>query len=400
MPLILIDYGGNDLRKRILIILFFLVLVGVGIFVYLGQRDVRQRQLYYSGTIEADHAELSFQVNGKVIDVFADEGEAVEEKQLLAILDQAEYRALYENAQANLEESLKNVEKAEKLLMVYRKTLPAKIERAEAGLNVLKSKVRELEAGYREQDIRQARLARSNAENIMEEAEKDRKRYEALYQKGVISEKQWDRVKLEHEIAQKNYEKAEEALDMLEEGVRNETIQTAKVRVLEGESVLKQAESNLEKIGAAEKEVETARAHVKAARSSVDLAHIRMNYTKLLAPFQGVITSRNIEVGEVVLPGQEVITLSDLSHVELKIFVDETEIGKVKVGQEADIKIDTFPDKVYRGRVSFISTEAEFTPKIIQTHKERVKLVYLVKISIPNPDLELKPGMPADAWLE
>jgi len=387
-------------RKRILIILFFLVLIGVSIFVYLGQRHVKERELYYSGTIEADHAELSFQVNGKVIDILVEEGENVKKNQLLAILDESEYKALYENAMANLEKFLRNIEKAEKVLIVHKKTLPVEVERAEAGLNVLKSQLRELEAGYREQDIEQARLALSNAENIMKEAEKDKERYEALFQKGVISEKQWGRVKLEYEIALKNYEKAKEALDILEEGVRRETIQTAKVRVLEGESALKQAESNLEKIGAAEKEVETARAQAKAARSSVDLAYIRMNYTKLLAPFQGVITSRNIEAGEVVLPGQEVMTLSDLSHVELKIFVDEIEIGKVRPGQEADIKIDTFPDKVYKGRVSFVSPEAEFTPKIIQTHKERVKLVYLVKISIPNPDLELKPGMPADAWLQ
>jgi HlyD family secretion protein len=84
----------------------------------------------------------------------------------------------------------------------------------------------------------------------------------------------------------------------------------------------------------------------------------------------------------------------------LKVFVDETEIGKVKPGQAVDVKIDTFPDKTYVGRVSYISPEGEFTPKIIQTHKERVKLVYLVKITISNPNLELKTGMPADAWFK
>jgi HlyD family secretion protein len=138
---------------------------------------------------------------------------------------------------------------------------------------------------------------------------------------------------------------------------------------------------------------------VQGARAAVELAGIQLKYTQLRAPFTGIITSRYIEPGEVVLPGREVLTLSDLTTVELKIFVDETEIGKVKPGQKAEVRVDTFPDKVYRGKVSFISPEGEFTPKIIQTHKERVKLVYLVKISIPNPDLELKSGMPADAWL-
>jgi HlyD family secretion protein len=113
----------------------------------------------------------------------------------------------------------------------------------------------------------------------------------------------------------------------------------------------------------------------------------------------GVVTSRNIEPGETVTPGREVITISDLSRVDLKIFVDETEIGKVKPGQKVDVKVDTFPGKTYTGSVSFISPEGEFTPKIIQTKKERVKLVYLVKVSIANPNVELKSGMPADAWL-
>ena len=111
-----------------------------------------------------------------------------------------------------------------------------------------------------------------------------------------------------------------------------------------------------------------------------------------------MVISRNIEPGETVNVGREVITISDLSRVDLKIFVDETQIGKVKPGQKAEVKVDTFPDKVFAGFVSFISPEGEFTPKIIQTKKERVKLVYLVKISIANP-AELKAGMPADALL-
>jgi HlyD family secretion protein len=111
-----------------------------------------------------------------------------------------------------------------------------------------------------------------------------------------------------------------------------------------------------------------------------------------------MILSRNMEPGEVVTPSQEVLTISALSRVDLKVFVEETEIGRIAPGQPVDVKIDTFPDKTYAGRVAYISPQAEFTPKIIQTHKERVKLVYLVKVSVPNPNYELKSGMPADAW--
>jgi HlyD family secretion protein len=130
------------------------------------------------------------------------------------------------------------------------------------------------------------------------------------------------------------------------------------------------------------------------------MVRIQLGYTKLIAPYDGIITSRNVEPGEVVSPGREVLTMSDLSRVDLKIFVDETEIAKVRPGQKVEVKVDTFKDKVFSGLVSYISPDAEFTPKIIQTKKERVKLVYLVKVSLPNPAFELKTGMPADAYLK
>ena len=387
------------MKKRIVVIIFFFLLFGAGILVYLGQRNVQQRELYYSGTIEAKHAELGFQVSGRIRDVLVDEGQLVEKDQALAVLDQSEYQARHEQAKAHLESFIKNLQRLEVVLEVYEKSLPDEVARAEAGVKVLLSQLQELEAGYREQDIERARLVFSTSRDIMEEAGKNKVRYDKLFQKGIVSEKEWDAIKLKYETASKEFEKAKEALEMLREGVREETIQTARARVAEGKAIVKQAGSNLKKIDAAEKEVETARAQVQAARSAVGLAKIHLKYTLLRAPFKGIITSRNIEPGEVVLPGREVMTLSDLSTVELKIFVGETEIGKVKPGQRVEVRVDSFPDKVYRGKVSFISPEGEFTPKIIQTHQERVKLVYLVKVSIPNPDLELKSGMPADAWL-
>ena len=174
---------------------------------------------------------------------------------------------------------------------------------------------------------------------------------------------------------------------------------TATAKMEEAKAALLQAKSNLNKIDAMEKEIAAAQAQVKAGQAAAEQAQLQLGYCRLAAPYQGIITSRNIEPGEVITPSRQVLTLSDLSSVKLKIFVGETEIGRVKPGQKVDIKTDTFPGKVYNGAVSFISPEGEFTPKIIQTHKERVKLVYLVEVTIPNPNLELKSGMPADAWL-
>jgi HlyD family secretion protein len=387
------------LRKRIVAAVFFALLVGVGVLVYLGQRTVQLEELYYSGTIEARGAGLSFQVSGRVTDIPADEGQVVQENQVLAVIDQSEYQARFEQAEANLESAVKNLQRAEMVVTLSNETLPNDVARAEAGVKVLLAQLRELEAGSRQQEIERARLAYLTAKDIMEEAGKDKRRFEKLFEKNLVPEKQWDQVRLNYETAMKEFERAEETLKLLEEGARKETIDTAKARIAEGRAVLDQARANLKKIDAAEKEVEAAAAGVKAAQSALTLAEIQREHTRLRAPFEGVITSRNVERGEVVSPGQEVFSLSDLSRVELKIFVDETEIGRVKPGQKAEVRTDTFPDKPYIGTVSFISPEGEFTPKMIQTHKERVKLVYLVKVAIPNPNHELKSGMPADAWL-
>jgi HlyD family secretion protein len=114
----------------------------------------------------------------------------------------------------------------------------------------------------------------------------------------------------------------------------------------------------------------------------------------------GVVLSKNIEPGEYVAPGTPVVTVGDLVHVWLRAYIPETEQRRVKVGQKADVTIDNNPGKIFLGRVSFIAQEAEFTPKNVQTEKERVKLVFRIKIDITNPEMELKPGMPADAVIE
>jgi len=386
-------------KKRLIIIIFLVLLFGVGIFVYFGQHNVQLKEVYYSGTIEARRAELAFQVSGRVIEILPDEGQFVKKDQTLAELDQSEYEARHEQAKANVESAIKNLQRAETVLEVYRKTLPDEVARAEAGVRVLVAQLKELEAGSRQQEIERARLAFLTAKDVMEEARRNKQRFEKLFEKALVSEKQWEEVKLRYETASKELEQAKETLDLLEEGVRKETLETARARIAEGRALVAQARGNLKRIDAAKSEAEVAVAQVRAAQSALKLAEIELSYTRLRAPFEGIITSRNVELGEVVLSGREVFSLSDLSSVDLKIFVDETEIGKVKPGQSVEVRVDTFPGRIYRGRVSFISPEGEFTPKIIQTHKERVKLVFLVKVSISNPELELKSGMPADAWL-
>ena len=390
--------GGVALKKRIIVI-FVVLLVGVGLLVYYGQRKARQGELYYSGTIEATQSHLAFQTGGRVLNVLVKEGQAVAKDQLLAELDPAELRSRLEQAKANLEKSLKSREQAVALLKVTEKTLPAEEARAEAAVRALASQLDELKAGSRTQEVARAKQAMESAAAVMEDAKRNAERYESLFRKGTVSEKERDAVRLRYDTALREYERSRETYDLAREGSRAETIRTAEARLAEGEALLKQARSNLGRIETTRKEAEAARALVAAAGAALDQAAIQLDYTRLTAPRAGVITSRSIEPGEVVTPGREALTLSELATVDLKIFVDETQIGKVKPGQKAEVRVDTFPERTFAGTVTFISPEGEFTPKIIQTRKERVKLVYLVKVSIPNPAFELKSGMPADAWL-
>ena len=336
------------MKKKVIIIVFVLFLVGAGAFVYFGRINRPSDELFFSGTIETTQANLSFQAPGRVAAVFVKEGQAVTRDSMIAELDRSEYQARYDQANANLERARQSRKQAQSVLATYQKTLPAEVTRAQAGVR--------------------------SAQDMLADARKNYRRYEDLYKQEVVTEKERDSMKLAYDVAQS--------------------------RLIEAESVLKLAEGNLTKMDVARQDIQTAAAQVEVARAALEQANVQLSYTRLKSPMNGVVVSRSIEPGETVNTGREVIAVADLARVDLKIYVPETQIGKVKPGQQVEVQVDTFPGKKYAGTVAFISPEGEFTPKIIQTQKERVKLVYLVKISIDNPAHELKAGMPADARLK
>lgn len=335
------------MKKKAIILAFFGLFLAAAVFVYLAKEKNRQDELFFSGTIEATDSQLAFQVRGIIRSVLVSEGQAVKPEELLAVLDDSEYQAALGQAAANLEAARKNLSKIEATLTLLKETLPADIDRARAAVE--------------------------SAGAVYEEAKRNLERYEALFEIKAVSEQDRDAMKRHHD--------------------------TALAGLAESRAALRQAESGLKKIEATEEERKAAAAQIGAFEATRKLAEIQLGHTRLTAPFEGIVTSRNVEPGEVVTAGREVLTVSDLSRLDLKIYVNETDLGKVRPGQAVDVRIDTFPGKTYRGTVSYVSPEGEFTPKIIQTRKERVKLVYLVKVSIPNERLELKTGMPADAWL-
>jgi len=334
-------------KTKGLVIGFVVLLIAAALFVFVGKANRQNGTLFYSGTIEATQVRLSFQVSGRVLKVHVEEGQRVENGRLLVEMEPDEFDARVSQAQANLDRARKVELQAKAALAVLEKTLPAEVARAEAGLR--------------------------SARAVLRDAERNDQRYANLFDQDVVSEKDRDTVRLNYEMA--------------------------KSRLAESESLLGLARGNLSRLEASRKDVDAARAQIAVAEAALTQARIQRTYAELRSPLAGVVTSRGVEPGEIVSAGREILSVSDLSRVDLNIYVDETSIGRVRPGQRALVRVDTFPDRDFEAKVSFVSPEGEFTPKIIQTQKERVKLVYLVKVSIPNPRFELKTGMPADALL-
>ena len=145
------------------------------------------------------------------------------------------------------------------------------------------------------------------------------------------------------------------------------------------------------------RDYDNAEAAYRVARAALDNVNAAIKYAVIYSPINGIVLDTNIEAGEMAFPGTAILTVADITKAWMYIYVNEVQLGKVKIGQKAVVTVDSFPDRMFEGRVVSISNRAEFTPKTIQTKDERVKLVFAVKVAIDNPDMSLKPGMPADA---
>jgi HlyD family secretion protein len=205
-------------------------------------------------------------------------------------------------------------------------------------------------------DEQSAQLASAMA--TLSTAEKNVKRMRQLFKKGVISDREMESAETAYAVSKSN-------VDLV-----SATIERA---------------------------LESAETAYRVSKSSVDFVSATIGNAVISSPIDGIVLQKNIEIGEMAFPGAAIITLADLKKPWIKIYVDEKKLGFVRIGQKAYVKVDSFPDRKFPGEVVSISNKAEFTPRTIQTKDERVKLMYAVKISVENPEMELKPGMPADA---
>ncbi len=386
------------MKKRItLFALILLVSAGFVFYLIKNQKVTEEGDIRVSGTIELTEVDCAFRISGMIEELRFEEGDYVKEGELIARLDDRELRDRRNRAEASLrtEES-----RAQQLLIAIEyeeRNSRGVIAQAKANLAAAQARLRELLAGSRRQEIEEARAEMDRARSELQKVTLEWERTQRLFANQTISKREWDTAKAAFEIAQAQYERAREQYDLVKEGPRKETIEAARSREAEARAALQVAEATTLKVQELKQELETTRGRVEMARAELDLAETLITETRLHAPISGMVLSKNMERGEIALPGSSVLTLGDLKKVWLRAYINETDLGRIKLGQPVEVFTDTYPGKAYPGRIAFISDRAEFTPKQIQTQEERVKLVYRIKIDIDNPLMELKSGMPADA---
>jgi len=312
-------------------------LVIISLFIIGCNSNENEKTLKASGNIEVIEITVSSKVTGEIKEIFKKEGELIKKGDTVLIID-------HEN-------------------------LDYQLQQAEAGVDIAEAQLKLLKSGARQEDIKQTEEMLKQAEINFEQAKKDKERMANLFESKSITKKQLEDATARYEVSLAQLNSAKENYKKITNLARPEEIA--------------QAEANFKK-----------------QKATLELLQKNIKDSYVTSPRNGYIVKEFVEEGETVSMFASLFKVSDLSVAELVIYVSEKELGKVKLNQKAEIHIDTFKDKKYEGHVSYISPEAEFTPKNIQTEDERTKLVYAVKLRIPNQNMELKPGMPADAVIK
>ncbi len=297
----------------------------------------KAESLAASGTVEATEAQLGFQAPGRIESIRVREGDRVRAGDTLAILDRAE--------------------------------LTARHAQGEAAIQAARALLAEMQNGSRSEDRVQAQAGLRAITDRLADAQRDLDRTQRLFQAGAVSQEQYDKARLQLDVLNNQKTQAEQQLQLVQAGPRPERIDAQRAAVTQAQAALAQLDA--------------------ALANSV-----------IRAPFAGVVTVKDREAGETVPAGAPVVTIMNLDDRWVRIYIPETQVGAVHVGQKARITSDTYKDRQYGGEIAFIASQAEFTPRNVQTREERVKLVYAVKVRITQDSTyDLKPGIPADVAL-
>jgi HlyD family secretion protein len=383
-------------NKRIVLIGAVVVAAAAGYF-YRTLKPKPKNRIVISGNIELTEVNIAFKTAGKLLERTVDEGDPVKKNQVLARLDRDQLVAQREREAAALALAQAQLAQARIALQWQKETLAGDVDQRRAELAAAEARLSELENGSRPQEKADAEAAVENAQAEVDRAKRDWDRAQVLYKNDDISTAQYDQYRSRWESAQAMLKSAKERQALVQAGPRAEQIQAQAAQLERARAALKTAEASALETKRREQEIAARLADIERSKATLALIDSQLADTVASSPVDGVVLVKAADVGEVLAPGTTVLTVGDIHHPWLRGYINETDLGKVKLGSVARVTTDSYPGKVYEGRVTFISSEAEFTPKQIQTPQERVKLVYRVKIEIDNPKQELKMNMPADA---
>ena len=384
------------MKKRIVALV---VILGAAAAVYAYRMKGRapSDRIVVSGNIELSEVNIGFKTAGRLVERAVTEGDPVKKGQVVARLDRDQLAAQREREAAGVLSSEAQLAQALTALEWQRATVAADIEQRQADLASGEARLAELRNGARPQERQDAQAGVAAAQAEADRARKDWERAQTLHKNDDISTAQLDQFRSRWQTTESALRSAKEREGVVLAGPRTEQVTAQAAQVERGRAAVKLAEANRLELKRREQELAARRAEIARAKATVSLIDTQLGETAVASPVDGVVLVKAADVGEVLAPGTTILTVGDIDHPWLRGYVNETDLGRVKVGSKARVTTDSYPGKVYNGRITFIASEAEFTPKQIQTQQERVKLVYRVKIEVENPNRELKSNMPADA---
>jgi HlyD family secretion protein len=269
-----------------------------------------------------------------------------------------------------------------------------------AALQQAELRLTELLNGNRKEEVEQARASLVSAQATQKQAAADWERAQTLFKNDDISAQQFDQFKRAFDSANAEARRLAESLRLMEIGPRDEDIQQQRAQVAQARAAVALSEANRIDLRRKEDEVAMREADIKRAAATAGVTDTQMDERTLIAPFDGVVLTKGTELGEVLAAGASVVTVGEIDHPWVRCYVSEKDLGRVKIGQAATVTTDSYPGRKYHAKITFISSDAEFTPKQIQTEEERTKLVYRLKVEVENPNRELKSNMPADVEIQ
>jgi HlyD family secretion protein len=353
-----------------------------------------------SGNIELTEVDIAFKIPGRLVERTVDEGDAVRKGQLIARIDRETLERQRARELAGALAAETQLPQLRTAILFQREAILQEAALRRAEIAAAEAQLAKLVAGSRPQEIQYAKAAVADAQSQFAQAKADWERAQQLIKTDDITRMQYDQYQARYRSAEAALKRAEENLALVVEGPRKEDIEAARAQLERARAALRYNEAQNIDLKRREQEIETRRAEIERARAQLRMAEAQLADTVAYSPVDGVVLVKSADPGEVLAAGATVLKIGDLDRPWLRAYIREQDLGRVKLGMPATVTTDSYPGKQYPGKVSFISSEAEFTPKHIQTTEERVKLVYRIKIALENPHHELKANMPVDAVIQ